>query len=500
MKDTETKKVSGKSLAGSVCVFALCYLILIAYFFVILVIRHKSDWTLFVAENLNSYLSFCVSSFLLYAVVYYYYYFEDRNFLGKAKNVLLIFSVFTVTMIINSLIGIYVNIYMRPTAMLALLFVFLFNRRQSIMLNFVFAVLMFVSDFYIAEFTAFDHVNAPYYSLLMSFVCGTFAIFSASSVKTRGGVILTGAIISAPTLLVVFVLKLANSYNAWIEIVSSMGFSVFGCLISAVLALAFMPVFEVLFNRLTVFRLRELTSTNAPILMRLQKEAPGTFNHSLIVAQLAEMCAIAIGENTELARAAGYYHDVGKLKQPDCFVENQSDYNIHDELTPELSADIIRSHAHDGYDLLMQAHLPEIIADVAREHHGTLPIKFFYNKAMKYSGGDADIRDYSYLGPTPSSKIAAIVMIADPCEAAARTLPDRSPERVERMVRTIIEERMDLDQFADCDITLRELSVIKETIVDALSGVHHHRVKYPSIRINRDHNAVSEEEYNDGSM
>ena len=317
MKDTETKKVSGRSLAGSICVFTLCYLILIAYFLIVLVIRHKSDWTLFVAENLNAYLSFCVSSFLLYAVVYYYYYFEDRNFLGKAKNVLLIFSVFTVTMIINSLIGIYVNIYMRPTAMLALLFVFLFNRRQAIMLNFVFAILMFVSDFYIAEFTAFDHVNAPYYSLLMSFVCGTFAISSASNVKTRGGVILTGAIISAPTLLVVFVLKLANSYNAWIEIISSMGFSVFGCFISAVLALAFMPVFELIFNRLTVFRLRELTSTNAPILMRLQKEAPGTFNHSLIVAQIAEMCAIAIGENTELARAAGYYHDVGKLKQPE---------------------------------------------------------------------------------------------------------------------------------------------------------------------------------------
>ena len=128
MKDTETKKVSGRSLAGSICVFTLCYLILIAYFLIVLVIRHKSDWTLFVAENLNAYLSFCVSSFLLYAVVYYYYYFEDRNFLGKAKNVLLIFSVFTVTMIINSLIGIYVNIYMRPTAMLALLFVFLFNR------------------------------------------------------------------------------------------------------------------------------------------------------------------------------------------------------------------------------------------------------------------------------------------------------------------------------------------------------------------------------------
>ncbi|MDE7158521.1 MAG: HD domain-containing protein [Clostridiales bacterium] len=500
MKDTETKKVSGKRLVGSALVFAFCYVFLIAFYLIILLIRHGSGWTEYMSENYNAFLSFCVSSFLLYAVVYYYYYFEDRELLCEAKNVLLIFSIFTTAILICSVIGVFVNIYMRPTAMLALLFVFLLNRRQAIMLNFVFAILMFVSDFYIKEFSAFDQVNAPYFSLIMCFVCGTFGIFAASKAKTRGGLLLTGAIISAPTLLVVLVLQLARSTISWIEIISSLGFSVFGCFISAILALALMPIFELGFNRLTVFRLRELTSTNAPLLMRLQKEAPGTFNHSLIVAQLAEMCAIAIGENTELARAAGYYHDVGKLKQPDCFVENQTDYNIHDELTPELSADIIRSHAHDGYDLLEQAHLPDIIKDVAREHHGTLPIKFFYNKAMKLSGGDSDIRDYSYLGPTPHSKIAAIVMIADPCEAAARTLPDRSPDRVERMVRSIIEERMDLDQFADCDITLRELSIIKETIVDALSGVHHHRVAYPAIRINREHNAVSEEEYNDGSM
>ena len=230
-----------------------------------------------------------------------------------------------------------------------------------------------------------------------------------------------------------------------------------------------------------------------PLIKRLRTEAPGTFNHSLIVAQLAESCAIAIGENAELARAAAYYHDVGKLKQPDCFTENQSDYNIHDELTPELSADIIRSHATDGYELLMAARLPKEIADVAREHHGTLPIKFFYDKAMRLSGGDANIKDYSYLGPTPHSKTAAIIMIADASEAAARTLRERTPENVERMVRSVIEERMDLDQFVDCDITMRELTTIKETIVDALSGVHHHRVKYPSIRFNRAKEVVKEE-------
>ena len=266
-----------------------------------------------------------------------------------------------------------------------------------------------------------------------------------------------------------------------------------GCIVSAVLALAGLPIFESAFNRLTVFRLRELTSTNAPLLVRLKQEAPGTFNHSLVVAQLAESCAVAIGENAELARAAAYYHDVGKLKQPDCFTENQTGYNVHDELMPELSADIIRSHAKDGYELLTESHFPKIIADVAREHHGTLPIKYFFDKAMKLSGGDADIKDYSYLGPTPRTRIAAIVMIADASEAATRALSDRSPEKVERTVRGIIEERMDLDQFADCDITIRDLSVIRKTLVETLSGVHHHRVEYPAIRFNRERQAVKEE-------
>ena len=142
----------------------------------------------------------------------------------------------------------------------------------------------------------------------------------------------------------------------------------------------------------------------------------------------------------------------------------------------------------------MANHLPKQIADVALEHHGTLPIKFFYDKAFRISGGDANIRDYSYFGPTPQTRIAAIVMIADGAEAATRALPDHSAELVEKTVRNIIEERMDLGQFADCDITMRDLTIIKQTLVDSLSSVHHHRVEYPSIRFNRDRESVQEKE------
>ncbi len=487
-------EVKNSRLVRSAFVFAACYIVLLIVIFLMIVINDPHGWTSFMVENVTEIITLCVCTFLLCFIIYYYYYFEDKEFLAKISNVVLVFSLVTVCVVVAYLFGKFVNIYARPSALLALLCVFLFNRRQAIMLNFIFSILMFVIDTYTNNFGTDGATTQVYYSLMLNFVCGTFAIFAVGKNKTRGELLLTGCIVAIPTVIIVTLLQVAEIYADWIVFVASVGYSIMGCLISAALALALMPVFEALFNRLTVFRLRELTSTNAPLLVRLKQEAPGTFNHSLIVAQLSETCAVAIGENAELARAAAYYHDVGKLKQPDCFTENQTDYNVHDELMPELSADIIRSHAKDGYELLTAAHFPKIIADVAREHHGTLPIKYFYNKAMKLSGGDADIADYSYLGPTPQTKIAAIVMIADASEAATRALSDRSPASVERVVRSIIEERMDLDQFAQCDITIRELTTIKQTLVEALSGVHHHRVQYPAIRFNRARQAVNEEE------
>ena len=480
-------------LVGSAFVFAACYIFLCLVIFLMIVINDPNGWIGFFRDNYTGLLTLAVCTLLLFFIIYYYYYFEDREFLAKAGNVLLIFSLVTLCVILNYVFGKFVNIYARPCALFALLCVFLFNRRQAIMLNFIFSILMFVIDTYTNNFSADGATMQVYYMLMLSFVCGTFAIFAAGGNKTRGRLLLTGCVVAVPTVVIVTLLQVTYLYSDWIAFVASVGYSILGCVVSAILALAGLPVFETAFNRLTVFRLRELTSTNAPLLVRLKQEAPGTFNHSLVVAQLAESCAVAIGENAELARAAAYYHDVGKLKQPDCFTENQTGYNVHDELMPELSADIIRSHARDGYELLTAAHFPKIIADVAREHHGTLPIKYFYDKAMKLSGGEADIKDYSYLGRAPRSRIAAIVMIADASEAATRALPDRSPEKVERTVRSIIEERMDLDQFADCDITIRDLSVIRKTLVETLSGVHHHRVEYPAIRFNRDRQAVKEE-------
>jgi putative nucleotidyltransferase with HDIG domain len=291
---------------------------------------------------------------------------------------------------------------------------------------------------------------------------------------------------------IIFLLELSTIFNNgvsslveisnWSMLLEAMGYGLFGGIGSVVLYLAVLPVFEAIFNCLTAFRVRELTANDAKLLKKLQEEANGTYNHSQSVAQLAEACAASLGEDVDYARAAALYHDVGKLHQPEYFTENQWGYNVHDELTPELSADIVRSHAQDGYDLILANHLPQFLADVALQHHGTMPIRYFYAKALKMTDGDLNVEEFSYLGPKPQTKIAAIIMIVDAAEAAVKALKDHAPEQVEKVVREIIEERMELDQFSECNITMQDLSIIKKTLVETLSGVYHHRVKYPAIK------------------
>ena len=301
-------------------------------------------------------------------------------------------------------------------------------------------------------------------------------------VKSRLSCVVLGLILIVPTELILSVLEIptAESMKGVLEL---LGCGLLNCIFSIVIFMAVLPLFEFAFAELTVFRLRELTSDDAKLIKKLKNEAPGTYHHSVIVAQIVEACAKEIGEDAELARTAAYYHDVGKLKSPEMFAENQQEYNMHSELSPELSVDIIRSHTQDGAKLIKKSRLPDFFADVAVQHHGTMPIKYFYAKAYKMSDGGINIDNYSYSGPTPTSRIAAIIMIVDSSEAAVRALKDRSPENVEALVRSIIEERLDLEQFDNCDITMHDLTVICHTIVSQLTGVYHSRVSYPKIKV-----------------
>ncbi len=438
-----------------------------------------------------NYLYALFSILLIIGIMYFYFYFEDKEMLGSPRRITLLFTVLELYFILAYFIGLKMDLYARPLALVALLIYVLVGRREAIFMNIVSALLMFVVDTFTG--TATTHPYEYYSSLLLSFSAGMIAIFFCGRAKTRFSVVAIGVLIVLPIDFMIFLLEISTLVDVSAEvtltsfqrIMARMGYGLFGGVMSAVIFLAILPLFEAIFNCLTVFRLRELTSSDAKVLKKLKQEAPGTYNHVVMVAQLAEACAAAIGEDVDYARAAALYHDVGKLHNPEHFTENQGDYNLHDELTPELSADIIRSHAHDGYSLIKSNHLPEFLADVALQHHGTMPIRYFYAKALKLTDGELNIEDFSYLGPKPQTKIAAIVMIADASEAAVRAVGARSPEATEKAIRAVIEERMDLEQFAECDVTLADLTKIRQALVDTLSGVYHHRIKYPNIKYRR---------------
>lgn len=231
---------------------------------------------------------------------------------------------------------------------------------------------------------------------------------------------------------------------------------------------------------LSPLRLLELSNPNHPLLRKLLIETPGTYHHSVIVGNLAEAAAEAVGANGLLCRVGAYYHDVGKTKRPQFFIENQMAENPHDKISPNLSKSIIISHAKDGYEMLREYNIPTPICDIAAQHHGTTLLKYFYHQAREQSDGAQVLEaDYRYPGPKAQFKEAAIVGIADCVEAAVRSLARPSPERVENMVRKIIQDRLEDGQFDECDLTFKELDLIARSICETLQGIFHSRIEYP---------------------
>ena len=260
----------------------------------------------------------------------------------------------------------------------------------------------------------------------------------------------------------------------------------FSGLFGAIIASTLIPVLETLLGYTTNLKLLELSNFNHPLLHNLMMKAPGTYHHSIMVGSLAEIAADRIKANPLLARVSAYYHDIGKMANPLYFIENQSPaYNPHDHLSPAISARILFSHVKNGARMGREHGLGDSINDVIQQHHGTTMATFFYNKAKEQlNAGEATVveNDYRYPGPRPQTREAAIVMIADACEAATRSINDPTPEKIQGMVHSIINKRfLDL-QFHDCDLTLKDLQVIEECISRTLLSLYHHRIEYPGQR------------------
>lgn len=314
---------------------------------------------------------------------------------------------------------------------------------------------------------------------------GSFlAVFLVEPKIQRKRLFLSGVLLGfVNIIMVIALLLLRNVQVTWEMAMYLSGFAVISALLSIVLTFGFLPFLEPWFGVLSSGRLVELMSPTHPLLRKLLMEAPGTYHHSMMVANLAESACEAIGADGLLARVASYYHDLGKTERPLHFIENQQGGgNPHDRLTPEESADIIMAHPYDGADLLRRYKLPKEIIDIAEQHHGTSLLKYFFVKAKEDHEKEVVESRYRYPGPKPQTREAAVVMIVDSIEAAVRSQKQPTPEKIRMLVRAIIRDKLADGQFEDCDLTTKEIWRVGESACETLTGLFHERIEYPELK------------------
>ena len=296
----------------------------------------------------------------------------------------------------------------------------------------------------------------------------------------RSGFLLAGARVAAINMLIVLCFLMLYPEYTSAETANRLLWAIVGGLASGVLGVGLTPIAEFFGGYVTDIKLLELASLDHPLLRDLSVQAPGTWNHSVVLGQMCEAAAEACGAKPLLARVGAYYHDIGKSRKPAYFVENQTKENRHDKLTPSMSALIIKTHVKDGMELAEQAHVPQTVIDFIPEHHGTSLIKYFYEKAQK-EAAEGDVVDeghYRYAGPKPQSKETAILMLADAVEAASRTVADPTPAKLQGLVQKIINNVFASGELDESNLTLKDLHLIAKSFTRVLSGIYHRRIEY----------------------
>ena len=364
--------------------------------------------------------------------------------------------------------------YLVPVAMGTILIAVLLNSGLAVLMSMVFAV-------FVALITGND-----FRFMLVALFGGLIAIYSTANVSRRSDLTKAGFYVAALNVVTViglflYVGTMRLEYDILREFSISILAAIGNGLFASVMAIGLLPYLESGFGLTTSVTLLELANPNHPLLKKLLMEAPGTYHHSLVVANLAEAAAERIGADPLLARVGSFYHDIGKLKRPYFFIENQHGENPHKKISPNLSTLIITSHVKDGLEMAQKGNLPKVIQDIVVQHHGNSMVSFFYQLAEKGKGNKDTLSEdnFRYEAPLPQTKEAAIIMLADSVEAAARSLPKPIAGRIEGIVRKIVREKLNDGQFDQCDITLRELDIVVETFVKILTGIYHTRIEYP---------------------
>lgn len=352
-------------------------------------------------------------------------------------------------------------------------------------------IVSFILSFYVCLFSAV--ITSSFFAYFLYYIFSSLlTIYFTRRIVDRSDLVKAGMFTAiGSTIVFVCVFTLANQQLPGGLLINTL--IIFGdAMASVVLVLGILPYIESAFNILTPIKLMELAAPNNPLIKRLMLEAPGTYHHSLMVANLAEAGVDAVGGNALLARVGAYYHDIGKLNRPYFFIENQTGIdNPHNQLNAKLSALIILAHTKEGVELGTEYHLPHAILDIVQQHHGTTLAHYFYTthlEALRKDGvEEKDLpppEDFAYPGPKPQTLEAATVLLADACEAAIRALEKPSPSKITTTIQKIIKSKLEQNQLDECDITFKDITRIANAFGTLFTGVYHHRIKYPEAASN----------------
>lgn len=428
------------------------------------------DMTIYVGAALLVALVMAVMLFLLAHI-------KDDNVLDETSKIILMFTVFLITLAV-SLVARIANAYLAPTVLCALLMTALLGLRPAVICNAALTILVAA----VAAGGSEEYAEKMVTMIVAGLLSGTVAAMLMHRKTSRLWVLLSGAAAGGIDFLSILAIGLMTNS----ELSGALGHAAWMCggaLIGALLCIGIQPLLEMIFNLPTPVKLMELSNPNQPLLRRLLLEAPGTYHHCTIVSNLAEAAAEAIGANPLLARVGGYYHDIGKLKRPSYFTENQmGGVNAHDHVDPYVSAAIITSHTRDGVALAKAYRLPEAVQQIIAQHHGNTPVMFFYHKALQQANGNpVDINVFRYDGHPPTTKEAAIVMLCDTIEAAVRTMKNPTPEGIDEFIVKLVRGKLEDGQLSDSPLTLRDIEKICAAASQVLVGVFHERIEYPDM-------------------
>lgn len=436
------------------------------------------------------YLPLTVIVYLLMVTLYTYIVKYDKHteeYISVGKRCLICYSIIFISVVVSSVLYSFFTPYAIVMSSVTMMVTVLSNKKLGIVTTFITMGTMmavFMTSTYVLQPDEFS--TAIVGSLIISMITSMFMNILVgreySRLRLTWGTILLGLAMT----------PLAGLYNFFGEggNAASVGAAMFGSLIGNMLSVAifliFLPLYETLFSVWTNFKLAEVCSPTQPLLKELKEKAPGTYNHSASVANLAESCANAIDLNPYMARACAYFHDIGKMNNPEYFVENQADgKNPHDDLIPEVSVNVITGHVKDGVEILKANRMPDTIIKAAYEHHGDSTIAYFYYKAQGITEGELSNYTYRYNAHKPTTRYSALIMICDICEAILRAKPTDDYEQLRQVVDGVIRTKMNEGQFDECALTIRDFARIKDTICEVVPYTMHKRIDYDKAKEKR---------------